>query len=285
MKTTNNESAAIMSDRARKTREKQEARLNETRELIAAANEGDRAARLKLVFALTKAIAYHESGKIEGLFSLDTACTNNDYCPRMQGSEDPTIICRHCYTLSMWQAAIFAHHIVGEILSGVDFTEEELSAVAIPAAMIRFNSDGELINETHAGNLLKLAKTHPLTNCALWTKRAEILNAAIIKHGKPDNMICGVSSVMINRPARVVYNWVDFVFTVYTPAGMTEALRRGEHECNGKKCMECGFKCYKTHSEPGMPLYIAEALRKPKGISKTAFPGIIAAIDAATLDH
>lgn len=281
MKRTATTSAApIESERTRKTRENQEKRLANVNYLIS--HQDEPFVKAKLIFMLSRAISYHDSGKIEGIFSLDTACTNNDFCPRMQATEDPAIICRYCYTKSMWDAARFAHHITGLILSNVELTDAGAATIAIPNGFFRFNSDGELINQTHAANLLRIARTHPATSFAIWTKRPALLDAAIRKEGKPENLICGVSSPMINTPSREHWSWTDFIFTVYTPAGMEKALARGEHECNGRKCMLCGFHCYHQHNGPG-PVYVAEALRKPAGIKKADFPAVIAAIDAATL--
>lgn len=268
---------------AQKTKANQQERLQLVRTLITEANNGNQVARLSLIKSLNMAIAYHKSGKIEGLHSLDTACSNNNFCPRMQASEDPSCICKYCYTKSMWESAKFAHHITGEILSGIELTPEEANLIAIPSLLFRFNSDGELINYTHARNLIRIAATHPATTFSLWTKRPGIINPIIIEEHKPQNLICGVSSPAINTPFRERWTWCDFIFTVYTPEGMRLALARGEHECNGKKCMDCNFYCYRHHDGPG-PVYIAEALRRPKGITAAQFPAIIAAIDAATLD-
>lgn len=272
------------SARSIKTKEAQEKRLQHVRELIEAAKAGDPAARIELVMIVSKAISYHNSGKIEGLHSLDTACTNNKFCPRMQAISDPAYICKYCYTLSMWDTATAAHFITGLILSEILFTEQEAGLIAVPALMLRFNSDGEIINYTHALNMYRIVTAHPLTTFTVWTKRPGILNAVIMTYGKPANLVCGISSPMINTPFRDIFTWCDFVFTVYTPRGMEEAILRGEFPCNGRKCMECGFHCYQRHNARKGPVYIAEALRRPKGVTAKSFPDVIAAIDAATLD-
>lgn len=272
------------SARTMKARENQKKRLEHVREVIKRANAGEIMARYEIIMILSKAFSYHDSGKIEGLTSLDTACANNDFCHLMQESDAPEMICKYCYTRSFWETATAAHYITGLILSEVTLTEEEAAAVAVPALMIRFNCDGELINQIHAANLLRIAKTHPVPTFTIWTKRPGILNAVIKTYGKPANLVCGISSPMINVPFRDVFTWCDFVFTVYTPRGMEEALARGEFPCNGRKCMECRFRCYQRHDASNGPVFIAEALRRPKGVSAKAFPAVIAAIDAATLD-
>ena len=284
--TTKNATRKPESERTRKTRENQEKKLAHVRDLIKRANAGEIIARHELIMILSRAVTYHESGKIEGLFSLDTACSNNDFCPRMQATEAQEIICKYCYTRNMWDGANRAHHITGEILSKVEFTAEEAALIPVPGLTVRFNSDGEIINLTHAVNLLRIAATHPAVTFTVWTKRPAILDQAIRQEGKPANLICGVSSPMINIPFREAWSWADFIFTVYTPEGMRRALARGEHECNGRKCMNCGFHCYRIHrSENAGPVYVAEALRKPGEISAKAWPAVVASIDAATLDR
>lgn len=243
------------------------------------------AARVELVNMLSKAVAYHKSGKIEGLFSLDVACSNCAFCQKMQeaGKSDPAIICGYCYTNSMFAAPRAAHEITGLILSNMALTPVEAAAVAIPGYMFRFDSDGEIINATHAANILQLVRTHPLTKFAIWTKRPGLLNPFILQDGKPDNLTIGISSVEINKPQENPFIWCDFVFTVYTPEGMKKALARGERECNGKKCRDCGFSCYMTGRTASGPVYVAEALRKPSRAKKETFDDIVRRIDAATL--
>lgn len=284
MTTTTKATRKPTSDRAQKTRENQQKKRETVEKTIEAANAGDMTARLQLIMFISKAISYHDSGKIEGLHSLDTACANNDFCPKMQKPGTPSCICNWCYTADMWESAIFAHFITGLILSQVELTKEEAAAVAIPALTVRFNSDGELINLTHAVNLIRIAAGHQLTTFTDWTKRLEIMDTAIQQEGKPDNLIIGISSPMINTPARARWEWCDFIFTVYTPEGMKTALARNEHECNGRKCIECKYYCYHHHDTTSGPVHVAEALRKPKGIKKESFPALVAAIDAATLN-
>lgn len=245
-------------------------------------NPANRAALLRMI---SEAIAYHDSGKIEGLFSLDVSCTNSDFCPHMQTCGSPDVICSYCYTKKMFALPRMAHHVTGTILSEIEFTEDELRTVSVPPAFLRINSDGELINLTHAVNVVRLAKAHPeVAAVTPWTKRPDILDKAIRQEGKPANLICGISSLVINTPTDAArYAWCDFVFTVYTPAGMAAALARGEHECNGKKCMACGFFCYRRHDTSRGPVRVAEALRPAAGMKPDRFAEICRGIDARTL--
>jgi hypothetical protein len=68
----------------------------------------------------------------------------------------------------------------------------------------------------------------------------------------------------------------DAIFTVYPDAVTTEAaIAAGGHECNGRKCRNCGFTCY-LMQRPAQPLHIAEVLR----CSKAARVEILAAYRA-----
>lgn len=239
-------------------------------------------ARASLLFIIGKAIAYHRDGKIEGIHSLDVACSNCNFCQRMQARADPRIICRLCYTLSMWDSAKQAHAITGDVLSSVEFATEELKTISTAPGLIRINSDGELINATHAANIVRFASAHPHNVMAIWTKRPEILDGAIKREGKPVNLICGISSPLINCPARAKYTWTDFVFTVYTPAAIRAAIGRGERECNGRKCKDCGYQCYKHIDKPG-PVFVAELLRKPRTTKAANFSSLVTQIDELTM--
>lgn len=150
----------------------------------------DPAARAELVSMLSRAVAYHNSGKIEGLFSLDVACSNGTFCPAMQ-ARDPEegCICSFCYTNDGHDVAHAAHAITGLILSEMDLT----------------------------------------------------------------------------------------------PAGMAAALARGEYPCNGQKCRDCGFHCYRRHNRGTGPVMVAEKLRRPCGMNQAQFVEYCAKIDARTL--
>jgi len=213
-------------------------------------------------------VAYHDSGKIEGIASLDGTATHCSFCKAMQAAAemDKTIVCGGCYALAMesYRTNVTNRNYIRQlIMSKVEFTVDELSTLNIPSRFVRFNSDGDLENTTQAINYLRIAKAHSWTKAALWTKNLPALKTAIEKEGKPENMIIIYSSCRLNE-SRVdlfeKYPWIDYVFTVYVDKKSTAAaIENGANECNGKKCMDCGFKCYngtwKKHTN------IAEYLR------------------------
>lgn len=242
--------------------------------------------RAAMLYELGLSIKHHDTGKIAGLYSLDVSCKHCEFCQERQAAaaKDPRIVCGLCYTLSFWASTAPAHAITGDILASVEFTREELATIQTPpAAAIRINSDGELINQTHATNIVRFAATHPGNIIAIWTKRPYLLHKAIQAEGKPDNLICGVSSPMINTPREKGPAWIDFIFTVYTPSRIAGAIQRGERECNGAHCNECGYKCYQLQQRTeDAPVYVAEVLRRPKNMTKVDFMALCDRIDNMT---
>ena len=138
---------------------------------------------------------------------------------------------------------------------------------------IRINSSGDTPNQVYAENMIKLCYAFPFIKCGYWAKNTAPIIAACDKLGKPANMILIQSSCMIGKPA-TKQKYFDFVFTVYPDKETTEnAIAAGANECNGKKCKECGYKCYfGTHDSEN----IAEVLR---GAGKEKIKAIKAALE------
>lgn len=217
--------------------------------------------------------AYHESGKIESIWSYDASATNCTYCKAMRkkAENNPAHICNFCYDYSNEQYRIQSlnrHSLNMMIMSKVDFTIDELQT--LPGGMInRINSAGDIPNKTYARNMIKIAMSHSFGRFAFWTKNDKVLIAATRELGKPVNAVYIKSSETIGRPAALP-EFFDYVFTVYPDKKTTEkAIADGSAECNGKKCKECGFKCYYgTHKSNN----IAELLR---GVNKEKRAAII----------
>ena len=190
---------------------------------------------------------YHNSGKIEGLFSIDSSAAGCGFCAMMQkaaiGNNDH--ICNYCYarrgTLAI--PAVKNRHMLNmEILSSIDFTVEELSLMGL-TGIVRFNSDGDFDNITHVRNAIRIAYGNRFAKFSLWTKNEHDTIKATDELGKPDNMIYVASSPIIGKAIKLP-KYFDYTFTAYREDQMQEALENGNCECNGRKCMECGFKCY-----------------------------------------
>lgn len=192
-------------------------------------------------------VSYHDTGKIEGTFSCDSSCHGCTFCQQMRkaAEKDPSIICGRCYDARQeeYRTNVKNRHSLNlRIMASVSFTIDELKT--LPSGMIdRINSSGDIENEIHAGNMLKYAIAHSASFVGFWTKNYKAMEKAIEKYGKPQNVIYIASSIHINKKATLP-KYADYTFTVYDKEHIAEALNSESMECNGKKCKDCGYKCY-----------------------------------------
>jgi len=228
---------------------------------------GDRARLLSIVN-----VAYHDSGKIEGCSSID-GCAACDFCQHMmQAAEsNPLIICGACYAWrDQWKEAAWRRHkLNARILSSVLFTEKELSTLSTITALCRFNEDGDVVNVIHARNLLRIGKTHLITSFGWFYKNNIDVEKGLNAEGYttramlPKNIRFIHSSPIIGIPCKTTW-FDDARFTVYPDTEtITEAIANGAHECNGRRCRECGYTCY-VMTRHEYPVDIAEYLRTDK---------------------
>lgn len=207
--------------------------------------------------------AIHDKGKIENIMSLDSACGGCTFCHNMRAAAEnnPDIICGRCYDAAQekYRIGMYWRHAMNLlIMSTILFSVDELTF--LPAAeLIRINSSGDIENVTHARNMIRYAKAHPAARVALWAKNIAAVKKAFDIEGKPQNMIFVFSSYFINKPIKRP-EYADYVFTVYNDKNaVNAALASGAMECNGKKCKDCGYKCYRALWPIGAN--IAELLR------------------------
>lgn len=209
--------------------------------------------------------AYHESGKIEGITSYDSSATNCEFCAGMRkaAESNPAHICRYCYDFAQEHSfkganVVNRHSLNMLIMSEVEFTREELATVNA-SYINRVNSSGDTPNVIYAKNMLNIAYSHAACKFGYWAKNTAAVIAACDEIGKPANVTLVQSSPIIGKPAKLA-KYFDVVFTVYaTKEGVENAIAEGAKECNGKKCKDCGFKCYLNGWNPGDN--IAEYLR------------------------
>lgn len=196
-------------------------------------------------------VSYHDDGKIEQIYSCDSSCANCSFCQsiRENSKDNPFVICNYCYDDAQekrWVNVKNRHGLNLLIMSRVRFEKEELSTLSI-RDLLRFNSSGDIENDIHAENYINIAYTHPDVDCGLFAKNVAPVIRATDKLGKPANMKYVQSSILIGKPARRA-KYFDIVFTVYaTKEELEKALAEGAGECNGKKCKDCGFKCYRKN--------------------------------------
>lgn len=209
--------------------------------------------RMQLISLIS--VSYHDSGKIEGIFSIDSSAHACSYCEKMRAAagKNPSIICSACYdyNLECVRPAMLKRHALNlQLLSSVLYDPSELKYINCGYnSIVRFNSSGDIANVIQARNYIRIAKTHEYNKFALWTKNIPAVVNAIELEGKPDNLTLIQSSPIVGRPA-IKAKYFDYVFTVYaTNAALIEDVYYGDNECNGKKCLDCGYKCYlRAHS-------------------------------------
>ena len=193
-------------------------------------------------------VSYHDSGKIEGMYSCDSSCNNCTFCKtiRENSKDNPFVICNYCYDDAQekrWVNVKNRHGLNLLIMSSERYTVEELATLKIEN-LLRENSSGDIENDIMAENYINIGYSHPTVDIGLFAKNVSPVIRATDKLGKPSNMRYIQSSILIGKPAKRA-KYFDFVFTVYaTEEELQKALAEGACECNGKKCRECGYKCY-----------------------------------------
>ena len=213
-------------------------------------------------------VAYHDSGKIEGISSLDSSSTNCGFCEMMRetAKNNPLHICGYCYDYAQEHDykginVLNRHSLNLLIMSTIEFTREELATLP-GTQLIRINSSGDTQNFIYACNMINYIWAHPYTKTAYWAKNVIPVIQACDKYGKPKNVKLVQSSPIIGHTAKLA-KYFDYVFTVYvTKEDVKKAVENGAMECNGKKCADCGYKCYLGLWENGAN--IAEFLRIKK---------------------
>lgn len=195
------------------------------------------------------------TGKMEGIPAISTSVLSNPVCAarsRINGS-----ICQKCFaqnTVSNYGA--LRDHVTDNymVLNSRLLSADELPAVY--SDICRLEAFGDLASVTQARNYIRIAKKSPWCTFAIWTKNPAYLDKAIQEEGKPENLICILSSNFINRvDSAARWNWVDHVFTVYSPdyIGSNDI----SINCGGRKCKEC-MRCY-TVGNPDF--HISEKLK------------------------
>lgn len=222
-------------------------------------------------------VSYHDTGKIEGTSSLDSTATNCKFCQSMRANNknNKACICNYCYDLSQegYRINVLNRHTLNMlIMSTVEFEMDELKTLPL-TAITRVNSSGDTRNEIYARNMIKCCYAFPFIKFGYWAKNVKPIVAACDVLGKPDNVCLIESACYIGKPVKKA-KYFDYVFIVYPDKESTEkAIQAGASECNGKKCRECGYKCYfKSHTGDGT---IAELLR---GADKKTIQDIKASI-------
>ena len=190
-------------------------------------------------------ITTKHTGKMTGMTSISTSCQLNSRCAK--NAKVPGSVCAKCYAqrqMKMYRTMQPVMERNYRIL-----TEDIMEDDAIPIlhyAFVRIESFGDLANTTHAINYLKLIRKNPQTFFAWWTKNPDFIAKAFKKTGykKPENVNIIRSSMMINKPVKPGYWFIDGVFTAYTKE--YAKANNIEINCGNRKCFECRRE-YKKH--------------------------------------
>jgi hypothetical protein len=173
-------------------------------------------------------------GKMKGIPSINTSSLNNSFCKL--ASEVKGSVCSICYSnkLSKFRKNLEVKlNLNSEVLSSRLLEQRELPA--FNNLFARFNSFGEIINETHMANLIAIAERNPYTTFGLWTKRSDI----VMKFPKIDNIkyVYSVSKLDGKLPKPAVMDYFDKAFVVVSD--------KKDINCMGS-CMDCKL-CYTTN--------------------------------------
>ena len=178
------------------------------------------------------------SGKLEGLQAISTNTRSNPFCQKMSQSND-NIICSKCYSMATLNRGYFpslepALEYNSRLLSK-PLEPEQLPKFKRKTEYIRFDAHGELINETHLDNYVKITKVYPDRKFALWSKRIPIIKKYFKNREIPENLRLIYSNPFINKvmdkppvPFHKSFN------------NVTDDTKQN---CTGQKCKDC-LLCY-----------------------------------------
>ena len=145
-------------------------------------------------------ITKHSDGtKMDGMYSLNTSCLLNTRCQKRKAIKGS--ICEKCFAfaqLNRYTNMQDPLEINTQLLTSSIIKKEYLPF--INASIFRFESFGDLNNETQFINYLNICKKNKQTTFAIWTKNADIMGKVFNELGykKPKNLIIIVSSLFLN---------------------------------------------------------------------------------------
>lgn len=197
------------------------------------------------------------TGKMNGLQSLSTSVKDNPICKAR--AKKAGSICSHCFAVSILNRYNALDARLSDnlrILTGSILPVERLPL--IPSRYFRFESFGDLANDTQVINYFNIAKKNPDTLCALWTKNPQFIAKAIKKgHDKPANLQIVLSSPELNEPLTGTrYAFIDKIFTVYDKQHAADVVIN----CGARSCLACG-RCYRPNPEGVKIQYVNELLK------------------------
>ena len=189
------------------------------------------------------------SGKMQKVRAISTYAGDNPSCMALMKCSDN--VCSHCYAYKQVESGVYPNQRTCLERNGKALSKSLLKIVPDLSklknhAIFRFESHGDVINETNARNYIRIAAANPETKFAAFTKRPLRWDAAIKKEGKPANLNLVYSSPQVNKSATNIkekFPFFDVVFTVYDKehgVGTDIPCQCGPESCN--KCRFCYTK-------------------------------------------
>lgn len=186
--------------------------------------------------------------KMGGFISINVDVISNPFCAAMRNSDT---ICKFCYAYYMStryprlkRALLHNYNVLSNGLLSADQIEKIGDHIVEHSIGLRFNSMGELINQTHAINLNLIAmyikSREPSFPITIWSKR-------VILAGEIDNNYITkiYSNPEIDHPASYIPKGFNGIFNVCTHAYFKRT--NNIPNCSGH-CADC-MKCYKPSND------------------------------------
>ena len=180
-------------------------------------------------------------GKLERLEAISTNTRTNSFCVKMKNVSKPNWICRVCYSWNTLDIGVYpslepALQHNSDVLSAAPLQPEQMPKFKKKTEYVRFSAHGDLINEIHIDNLMKIAAAYPDIFFALWSKRVTIVRAYFKTHKIPSNLQLVWSNPVVNKVVDIPPAPFHRVFNNVSHKGYKE-------NCTGQKCKDC-LLCY-----------------------------------------
>lgn len=224
---------------------------------------------------------FHEAkggikNKMDQMLSISTNPFENTFCNAMYvmgcyselDSNAHEIVCGHCYSIQQLTirgpktAAPYTHN--GKVLASSIMCEGSIPEF-LPGEAIRWNANGELLNEIHFANILNISEYNPKTEMVLFTKRHKVCDNVFKCRDKPDNLTIIYSNPYLDAPisfedhnldfdsrnllpSESSYEYIDGIFNVVKNIDRNEyahLLKEGQTKpvmC-AQSCIDC-YACY-----------------------------------------
>jgi len=183
------------------------------------------------------------SGKLKGIEAINTNPLSNDFCKRMNSCGNSNIICTECYSCSMLKA--YRKNCVPAFeRNSIALSTEELNDIPKLKKndIIRIHAHGELINDTHLNNIMKVVNAYPTKTFSLYTKRMDMIEKHFGNIKKPQNLILVYSNPKIDIPLLDIPKHFDKVFNVCRTTNLDKI------NCGAASCNTCR-RCYNMNAE------------------------------------